>query len=141
MKTEATIQARTTEVELWRLEELSGLHNRQYNNEVTMQERKSPDQIKLQRARDLIILADSLCTSATHEEEKERLGMHRLVALEVKKLIDEATTEDGTMDSDLGLDLLLFIELKEDGESEAETYRKHVARELEELKSEYLPLS
>lgn len=82
--------------------------------------------IKTQRAKDLLRLARTLYEAGIHEQDGKRLEMLRLVAVELKQAIDEATETDGMLHPDLGLELLLFLELKESGNEEAEGYRKTV---------------
>lgn len=71
------------------------------------------------------------------EKDKGMLELHRHVAVEFAGLVDEAIDEGCTLHPDLGLELLLFIELKKDGNPEAEADRKEVQRILEELEAEY----
>lgn len=84
-----------------------------------------------QRAQDLTRLARALYEAALHEEDKERLEMHRNVALGLKELVDEAIDDDALFHADLGLELLLFIELKADGSDGAETGRVEALAVLE----------
>lgn len=81
-------------------------------------------------------LARSLYESAAHEHDKERLELHRQVAVETASLFNEAINEDNILHPDLGLELLLFIKLKASGEPEAETGRKYVLSIIERLEKE-----
>jgi hypothetical protein len=89
---------------------------------------------KLQRKLDLIKLARVLYESALHEEDKERLELHRKLAVEAKQLFDDTYEQDHTLHPDLGLELLLFIELKKEGKSEeAETDHLEALKIIEDL--------
>jgi len=91
-----------------------------------------------QRAEDLVRLARALYESALHEEDRERLELHRLVAVELAQLLNEAINKDDTLHPDLGLELILFIELKRDGNEQAERDSAEVAEILASLESEQL---
>lgn len=106
---------------------------------ILIMELQETDEIKQQRGKDLVMVARAIYESAVHEEDKKRLELHRHLAVEAAALIDEAIEKDGILHPDLGLELLLFIELKEDGNSEAEPYRKQVLSLLEDLEKVYRP--
>jgi hypothetical protein len=91
------------------------------------------DHILKQRKKDLTRLARALFDSALHEENRKRLEMHRMVAVELAQLLDEAVNKDDILHTDLGLELLLFIELKQDGSDQAVYDQREVAEILDEL--------
>lgn len=81
----------------------------------------------------LIKIARSIYESATQEENSQRLELHRLLAVHAASLFDNACNEDGILHTDLGLELILFIELKKDKHPEAETDRIEVLRIIEQI--------
>lgn len=94
-----------------------------------------------QRELHLVRLARAIYESALHEEDAGRLELHRLLAVSAASLFNEAINEDNLLHPDLGIELVLFIELKARGNSEAKTDRLEVLRIIEELEAKVKTVS
>lgn len=79
---------------------------------------KESEQHHEQNVKDLVVAARSLYESAMREEGEEKLELLRRQAVELKPLLDTTFEKEGSLHPDLGLTLLLFIELKKDGNEE-----------------------
>lgn len=90
---------------------------------------------KLERAKHLTRLARAFYDSVDHEYDKQRLELHRLVAVKLAGLINEAINMDDTLQPDLGLSLILFTEQKQDDMDTGDD--AEALRILETLEREY----
>lgn len=88
------------------------------------------------RESDLTTLARAIYESALHEEDPERLEMHRLLAVYAGSLFDAAFNEDHILHTDLGLEMVLFIELKLSQPVESEFHRKVVLNIIEQVEED-----
>jgi hypothetical protein len=88
------------------------------------------------RESDLAKLARAIYESAMHEQDPERLEMHRLLAVYAGSLFDAANNEDHILHTDLGLEMVLFIELKLSQPVESEFHRKVVLNIIEQIEED-----
>lgn len=86
----------------------------------------NPPETLIDREKNLAQLARALLNSASQEDDPERLELHRHIALKLKQILDKTANQDKLLSPDLGLELLLFIELKRDGNTEAKFDRQEV---------------
>jgi hypothetical protein len=99
---------------------------------------KKQDNAKLQRAKDFTVLARAVYDAISHEDDHVWLKRLRGTVVEFNILASDIIDEDNTLHPDIGLTLLLFLELKTDGEPEAEADRKDALAQIEEMERDYL---
>lgn len=86
---------------------------------------------------ELVKIARSTYALITEEKDAQWQQCIKTFTLALNSLLADYENERSSIDPDLCLNILLFAELKAEGDAEAETYKKEVDATLSRLEKKY----